>query len=528
MKDVKKAYEDIKISEIEKNKIFNNIMEKRKKGFGWGPILGFGAVALASLGLFILFNKTNTPNIPNIPNNPNTPGGSILAKRNVGLENNYRKEIIVKTKKYLEANNIDIEDIKEGEELLVEADKIVDNEEYKGCKGNLVIKRYNDDFSYTTDVICNGEDTDLSDSKEYIIYSGTLTDVFELKYGIAVASISNVKKPYLDVLDCNANLIVMDNNGNIKFNKTIESPYEDEDSTVKVINVKMLNNKYYLILEIANEIHFEATGAGSLRNHYYIMTLDENGKELSFQEMLDRDNSIFVDSFVGGDAYKIYATGSLYDKVNNKTDNVIIEIADDHIETIPYQVLENGERKGVARHSVIEGYEIDAFFGYKYDKSYDESKYYAANILFKMNMESKIVWEANLEDYNIIKIKVAVNKVYVLANNGSVYKLFIYGVDGQKQKEKTLEDIYHVTDFYIEGTHTIIKGEDKSRNQFFEILDKDLNKEEKINIDNSDIEEEFEYSFMQYAKLEDKKVIAGYTVNKNFVENDEVLLVFNK
>ena len=240
------------------------------------------------------------------------------------------------------------------------------------------------------------------------------------------------------------------------------------------------------------------------------MTLDENGKELSFQEMLDRDNSIFVDSFVGGDAYKIYATGSLYDKVNNKTDNVIIEIADDHIETIPYQVLENGEKKGVARHTVIEG------------------KYYAANILFKMNMESKIVWEANLEDYNIIKIKVAVNKVYVLANNGSVYKLFIYGVDGQKQKEKTLEDIYHVTDFYIEGTHTIIKGEDKSRNQFFEILDKDLNREEKINIDNSDIEEEFEYSFMQYAKLEDKKIIAGYTVNKNFVENDEVLLVFNK
>ena len=40
MKDIKRAYDDIKISEREKNKIFNNIMENRKKRFNWGPIFG--------------------------------------------------------------------------------------------------------------------------------------------------------------------------------------------------------------------------------------------------------------------------------------------------------------------------------------------------------------------------------------------------------------------------------------------------------------------------------------------------------
>ncbi len=347
-RDVKKAYEDIKISDREKAKIYNNIMENRKKSFSWGPILGFGAVALASFGLFMTLNKTN---------DPSNPGSNPVINRNVSLENNYRKEIITGTKKYLEANKIDIEEIKEGEELVIKGEDIVDNEEYNTCKGNLVIKRYNDDFSYSTDVTCEGNDTDLSGKKEYVIYSGTLTNVFELKYGIAVASISNIKKPHFDVLDCTANLIVMDDAGNIEFNKTIESPYTDEDSTVEVINVKKINDKYYLILEIANDIHFSPSGAGSLRRHYYVMTLDENGKELSFQEMLENGNSISVDSFVGGDANRMFATGSVYDKEANDTKNVIIVVGNDFIDTIPYKVTEDTNKKGVVRNVVVSGYE---------------------------------------------------------------------------------------------------------------------------------------------------------------------------
>ena len=96
MKDIKKAYEDVKISEREKNKIFNNIMENRKKRFNWGPIFGVGAVALASFGFFMIANKGGNNTILK----PNE-----AVKRNVALENSYRKEIITGTKKYLEINN---------------------------------------------------------------------------------------------------------------------------------------------------------------------------------------------------------------------------------------------------------------------------------------------------------------------------------------------------------------------------------------------------------------------------------------
>ena len=105
-RDLKKAYEDIKISDREKAKIYNNIMNNRKKSFSWTPIVGVGAIALASFGMFMLLNKTNDPS------NPTNP----IVKRNVSLENNYRKEIITGTKKYLQANKINIEKIKEEEE----------------------------------------------------------------------------------------------------------------------------------------------------------------------------------------------------------------------------------------------------------------------------------------------------------------------------------------------------------------------------------------------------------------------------
>ena len=523
-KDIKKAYEKIELSDNEKNMIFNRIMDNRKKSINWKPYFGFGLVAIASLVMavflgnndIIIKNKEND----NINNAESTMG------RNVSLENEYKKEIIIGARKFLEANKIDINNIEEGNQLVIKGEDIIDNNNYKSCTGNLIIKRYNDDFSYSTEVKCDGKDKDLSNGKEFIIYSGTLTDVFELKYGIAVASISNVKKPNFDVLDCDAKLIVMDNEGNIKFNKMIESKYTDEDSTVKVINVQQINNKYYIILEVANEIHFEASGSGSLRNHYYLMVLDENGKELKYNELFDKDGNVLtLDNYIGGDNQAVYYTGLVYYKNNQAFSNVVIKISDDYVETVVYQELDD-KTEGISTHNVVKGYNEDGFYGYSYDKSYDSGTYYSAKKLFKINKKGQVVWDRKL-DNNIYKVLVD-NKIYALVHDGENSFIYIIGLDGQEDGNSLLKDFNNIDDLYLEGSNIIIKGSDKDGNYFFEVYNDKLKRQARINIDNTDIEDNFDYSFMQSVRLIDGKIVAGYTVNKDFTSNEEVLLVFNK
>lgn len=217
-----------------------------------------------------------------------------------------------------------------------------------------------------------------------------------------------------------------------------------------------------------------------------------------------------------------------YRKRTSAKEKTVTKVTEDGIETIPYTITEESGKKDVARNTVISGYEENSFYGYKYDKSYAGSNYYSAKTLFKMNDKAEIVWETKLENFNINKVEVANEKIYVLGHNGSIARLFVFGRDGQKKGETDLGDFYNVSSYYVEGTRVIVKGSDKKGNEFFEIFDEQLEKIEKVEIDNSDIKENFEYSFMQYAKIEDGKVIAGYTVNKNLSLSDEVLLVFNK
>ena len=58
-----------------------------------------------------------------------------------------------------------------------------------------------------------------------MVYGGNIGDVFELENGLAVSSVSNVKRPYFTILDCDADLIVVEDDSNVKFHKTIESKY---------------------------------------------------------------------------------------------------------------------------------------------------------------------------------------------------------------------------------------------------------------------------------------------------------------
>ena len=115
-----------------------------------------------------------------------------------------------------------------------------------------------------------------------------------------------------------------------------------------------------------------------------------------------------------------------------------------------------------------------------------------------------------------------------MARSGDNARIYAIRLDGQHFGSNNINDFYNISNFYIEGSRIIFKGTDNKENHFFEIFDDKLNKADRIDIDNTDIKDSFEYSFMQYAKLEDGKVIAGYTVNKKIEESDEVLIVFNK
>ena len=103
--DLKSMYDNIKIDNIEKSKIYNNIMNNRKKRFNFMPIFGVGTLALASIFAFMFLG---------IPSNNG---------RNIALENSYKKEIIVNARQYLEANNIDLDSV--GSELVIDSKDIV-------------------------------------------------------------------------------------------------------------------------------------------------------------------------------------------------------------------------------------------------------------------------------------------------------------------------------------------------------------------------------------------------------------------
>jgi len=520
-RDLKKAYEDIKISEKEKAKIYNNIMEKRKKGFSWGPVLGFGFVALASFGVFMVANKTN----PVDDNKTLEP--TRVEKRNITLENNYSKEIIVNAKKYLKANKIDIEEIENGKELVIEGDKIVGKEEYNTCKGNLVITRYNNDFSYSTSVTCDGEDTGNSKKREYVIYDGILDDVYELDDYIAVASTITNKKSGFVTLDSDANFTVLNKDGKVVFNKLIESVYKDEDSTVEIKSVSKLNGNYYLILNMANEMNFKPSGAGSLKENYYLMVLDKDGKEISTELLVSKDgDKMFVDKFIGGTKDEVYYTGYAMNQTNYDTVFGIIKISEDNLEIIPYEITSEYPDSDIATNKVVTNYYDNNFYGYGYDKSFGKSSYYSARKIFKLDNKGNVVWEKEIDiEENIHKVFVD-KYIYVLASKDSEFTFYKYSLDGERIAKNDLKDYDWVEDFYVDKD-LVIKGT-MDEQYFFEVLNDKLEVEKKVNIDNSDLDKKFEWKYMKYYKLNGDSINAAYSVSKNLQESESVLLVFNK
>ena len=528
MRDIKKAYEDIKISEKEKNKIFNNIMENRKKGFSWAPIIGFGAVALASLGIFMVVGR-----------NTNDPTNTF--NRNISLENNYKKEIITNAKHYLEANNVDLEELEDGEEIKIEGNKIVDKEEYKMCSGNLVIKRYKDDYSYTPDIQCEGTDNSSEGEKQYVIYSGILDHVFEVDDYIAISSLYNYSKKEITVLDVNTNkyepwqvvkdndinLTMVDKNGNVLFNTVIESVFKDEDSKIEVKSINKIDNNYYVALEVRNEINIGPHGGGSERLHYYMLILDEEGKQISYEELLDYfGNRIAISEYLGGEDGVAYYTGY----VNN---HVIVKISKDNVETIEYKVSEE-EENGIAKGYRVEYYADGYFYGTVSEKSYEVGEYFRENKLFKLDMEGNIVWEKtyDLEDEaNLFDVTVKNDTIYARALSEKKAYLMTFDLEGEVKNNVCLTDLTDLTfyghEYYVDGKNINVRIEGTEETHYL-LLDENLKLVEEITLDQSEINANFMWSYVAYSRYNGKNVDVIYAVNQSINTSESILLVFNK
>ena len=538
-KDIKDAYDNVEISKAEKNKIYNNIMGNRKKRFNWVPIVGFGAVALASFGAFmVLGNPFGKSNNGNGSNGEPSVNNSVLVTRNVSLENGYRKEIITSAKKYLKANEIDLETLEDGKEIVIETNKMVNSDEYKVCSGKLVIKRYNDDFSYTTDIHCDGDDTDTSGSKEFVVYSGLLDDVFEVDDYLVISSMNNIEKKkgstiegdkVYDIVDNDINLTVIDKEGNIVFNKLIESVYKDEYSKVKVMGVNKINDNYYVILKINNELTFYSdTGTiRSERDHFFGLILDKDGKQISLNEIKDdSNNGIMIENYIGSDSDVAYYTG--YSITNSEF--AIVKISKDNVDLTKYEIaIDQPELERQKSYTVTDYYKGN-FYGYSYVKSYGNEKYYSSRGLFELDKDGNVVWEKEitLENDNILKVMVNNGLIYVVSMDNDDYSLTTYDLKGNKKDTIKLSDITsYYFDSYIDD-NVVIRLIDDNSDYHYIVLDSSLKKVKEVDIDSTDIDKNFEWNNLVFSRLNGDKVNSIYGVKDSVNKSESILLVFNK
>ena len=540
MKDIKKSYEGVEITMNEKEKIYNNIMNKRKKPFDFRILFLVGTVCLIVLGVFLFKGPSNILQNNNETNNP------IQNKkdRDYKLENNYKKEIITNVESFLEANYIDVSELKDGEELVIESSKIVTDDKYSTCKGKLVIKRYYDSYSYSPEITCDGNDENDKEERKFILYSGTLDNTFEVDDYIVISSKFNVVKkntqaydiqkneyiPSNMIVDNDINITIFDKEGNVVLSKLIESEYKNEDSTMSVKSVNIIDDYYYVNLDVTHNRNFNEFGAGTETIEAYEMIFDKDGKEILYDRIVDANGSRIVigmgsDSYLGHDGKTIYYTGYHND------DFVIIKITKDKIETISYDTRKENPDGVTSNYRLMSQYKGE-YYGYSYIKTTS----YSARDLFKLDKDGKLLWNKTIvpEGYNIHKILAYDDKIYILSSYNNIKLLTITDLDGEVIKSISVEDLVDGLDvsgnvsFYAEKDNIVVVISDiHNVKKYFAVLDNDLNKIKTIDINESSSAYEFDYTYLDFSRLNGNKYTNIYSVDSSFLDSKAILMVIS-
>lgn len=518
--EFKKEFDNIEISEMEKLKIYNNIMNNRKKKKSWIlPMISVGIVATASLVAFMIMKPAGDAS-------PKGPIGTMA------LENEYKKEVIVNVKNYLNAKEINVEELEDGEEKKIDSKEIISNEKYKACKGNVIIKKYNGDLTYSTDITCG--DYDRTDAMEFRIFDGLVRNVFEIGEELAIASRINVSE---DGDNADANIMLFDESSDIKWTYTIES-MEDVTSKIDVVGINKIGNKYYVLYKEVEYLGKTETGSYAYDESSKLIILDESGKLV---EQYDFEK-YKIDEFIGSTNDTAYYTASSYDRNIDDYTYVILKITEDNYDLINYEAGYD-ELPGISTTLDIQAFSNGYFYGFNREKGYedDTDEYYRAKTVFKMNEKGETVWKKdvnlnipNEDDYDIIKMIINNGQIYISYKSETDERLIAYDLDFNFINSKMLSDIKpessYFTNLRFEDNNIVFEFQkyDTTTTYSFITTDKDLKVIDNKEVTEENIDANFAWSSLIYKRLKNNKINMVYAVDKDLNKENSILMVFYK
>ncbi len=512
--DLKNEFDNIEISEMEKLKIYNNIMNNRKKKRKWlVPMLSVGAVATASLVAFMIMN----------------PLGDVSPKGSVGtmaLENEYKKEVIVNVKKYLNANEIKVEELEDGEEKKIDSKEIINDDKYAVCKGNVIIKKYNGDLTYSTDITCG--DYDRTDAMEFRIFDGLVRNVFEVGEELAITSKINISE---DGNNADNNVMLFDESSEIKWTYTISS-MTDIVSAIDVIGINRIDNKYYILYKESEYLGKTETGSYAYIEHDGMMILDESGKLIDQYYFEDYK----ISDFIGATKDTAYYTASIYVKETTSYSYVIVKATEKGYDVIEYEAWSEDEELGRTTNHEITTYSNGYFYGF--DRTKDDEDYYSAKTVFKMNEKGEFVWQKDVnldketkEGYDIISLYVNNDRIYVSYENEM---LLVYDLDFNLINNVALPEMASSTPVFtnlrFENKNLVLEFQDseKTTNYSFITTDENLKVIDKKEINEENIDANFAWSSLIYKRLKNNNINMVYAVDKDLNSENSILMVFYK
>lgn len=527
--NLKKDIDNIEISEMQKLKIYNSIMNNRKKKKNWIPLVSFGVLAAASLTIFFVTNNVNPPvgAIPNEPSNGNVnetinkPSNGTMA-----LEQEFTKEVIVNVKGYLNSKDIDLNSLKDGEEKVIDSKEIISDDKYEACEGSVIIKRYSDDFSYSTSITCG--DYDRNGASVFKIYDGNLRDVFEIENDVAVVSQVNYDLNNIYHYSCDANVTLFDEKGELVWNHLIKRLEGTEGhSIISVIGINKIGNNYYILYEDEYMTYYEGgNGAGYGELYYNVLILNEKGEVVNIIGLPDMS----VNQFIGSVNNVAYYTAS-FDR-----QYFILKVNKNGFETIEYEVYGEDEETQKYTNNKVELYEDGYFYGAIITKSYIED-YYSRKTVFKMNEKGEFILKKDVDvsilgskDYDVVSMYVNDNYIYLVTDE---QKILVYDLDFNYIKQIKVSSLDNENCFLSKirfDDNKIIfelqEYKNSTTNYKLVITDKDFNKLNVVDIRKENVDENFEWSELTYKKLVNNKVNTIYAVKNGLDSYRSILLMF--